>query len=1833
MSEIKSVKDIKVSLDDEKAVIDYYHDTTNPQELCEIIKNLGYHASIAEEGSPSKTLTTDNIAIDLSNTMVHFNTNDEQLEEEEYEKCFIKVTGMTCASCVSLIEKNLSKVDGIKHVLVALMAQKAEVKYDPSYIFPSQIANKIQDLGFGTSLLDSESMGQSTVELNISGMTCSSCVHLIESTLLKKKGIISACVALATSKGKFVYDTEMTGTRDIIDIIKGLGFQASLLSESDDRAARGNSFLWSLLFGLPAMIITIYFMASMPDHDTPYHPSNSTTNVTTEPPRKFSTQKGTIMIINGLSLENLLMFLLAAAVQFMGARYFYVQAFKAIKHGAANMDVLVCLAISISFLYSTIVVIAAIILREPFSPVTFFETTPMLVLFVSLGRWLEHIAKGKTSEAIAKLLSLQASEAILVCMKDGQIISEEVLNVDLVQRGDILKVLPGEKVPVDARVIEGMSSCDESLITGESMPVTKKPGTTVIGGSLNQNGLLLIEATHVGTDTTLSQIVKLVEEAQTSKAPIQQLADRIAGYFVPMVVGVSTLTLLAWLAVGYHDPTLIDKNFKEGGYLTKHELIFQYAFQYAITVLSIACPCALGLATPTAVMVGTGVGATNGILIKGGSPLEMTRKVKNVVFDKTGTITHGTPRVSRVRIFVENHVCSFTKLIAIAGTAETSSEHPIAAAIVNYAKQTLKKDLLGQVTNFQAVPGCGLHCKVSQVESLLSNIDIEGVRNRKNVFGSLKVRVDNMAGSIRSNAPIIEDMSVLGASATQSYDVLIGNREWMMRNGLEVTDHVNQSMEEHEEQGHTAVLCAIDGVLVAMLAVADTVKSEAHLAISTLKEMGLQVTLLTGDNQKTARAIAEQFSFDSPSLSYVSLCVCVSLLCVSLCLCVSLLCVSLCVCVSLLCVSLCVCVSLLCVSLCVCVSLSCVFPLFPLFLCFPLRVSLSFLCVSFCFPLRMCLSFLCFSSYSFPSLSYSFPLCFPFISTCVCFSLYSFPFVYVSLFPVFPFLFISPCVCFSLYSFPLVYVSLFPVHFPLCMFLSLFISLCMSLSFISLCVCFLSIHFPLYVSLFFPLVCFLFFSLYSFPLVCFSLYSFPFVYVSLSIHFPLCMFLSLFISLCVCFSLYSFPFVYVSLSIHFPYSFSLVYVSLSIHSPFPLVYVSLSIHFPLCMFLSLFISPMCMFLSFYSFPLSVYVSLSIHFPLYVFSLFISPCVCFSLYSFPLVYVSLSIHFPLCMFLSLFISLCVCFSLYSFPLVYVSLSIHFPLCMFLSLHFHFPLCMFLSLFISPCVCFSLSFPLCSLSFISPCVSFSLSPHHFPSFISPCVCFSLYSFPLVYVSLSIHFPLCMFLSIHFPPFIFPFVYVSLSIHFPLCMFLSIHFISLFHFPPCFSLSLSFPLVSLSIHFPISPHSPYVSLSIHFPLCMFLSLHSFPPLVYVSLSIHFPPLCMCMFLSLSFPPCVFSLYSFPFVYVSLSIHFPLCMFLSLFISPCVCFSLYSFPLVYVSLSIHFPLCMFLSLFISPCVCFSLYSFPFVYVSFSFSMHFSLSFTFFSISSPFISLCLSLFISPCFPPLYVSLSIHFPMCMFLSPCVVSFLSPCFLLLSMHFSLCMFPSLSSYMHFSVSTGITTVFAEVLPSHKVKKIKQLQKSNVKVAMIGDGVNDSPALAQADVGIAIGSGTDVAVEAADIVLINNNLLDVVAAIKLSKQTVRRIRINFFAASIYNLIGIPIAAGVFMPLGLSLRPWMASAAMALSSVTVVSSSLLLKMFRKPTKNELRTPEYFRKYCNKTVENVSVHRGVEEDHSSPRGSRQSSILSRLSGKSKKPSMAEASLLELDPAQDIEA
>ncbi|CAJ0921489.1 unnamed protein product [Ranitomeya imitator] len=531
--------------------------------------------------------------------------------------------------------------------------------------------------------------------------------------------------------------------------------------------------------------------------------------------------------------------------------------------------------------------------------------------------------ESKTSEALAHLISLQATEATIVTLRpDRSVLGEEQVDVELVQRGDIVKVVPGGKFPVDGRVIEGHSMVDESLITGEAMPVTKKPGSSVIAGSINQNGSLLISATHVGSDTTLSQIVKLVEEAQTSKAPIQQFADKLSGYFVPFIVIVSVLTLFVWIFIGYRDFEIVEKYFRADkvrlhwsrsvktrrrrhrkkmgggepdrdahrtaagpplartecrsspmylcadGYVLKQQLFFpqgynksiskgevivRFAFQAAITVLCIACPCSLGLATPTAVMVGTGVGAQNGILIKGGEPLEMAHKIRTVVFDKTGTITHGSPIVMQVKILVESNRMPSNKLLAIVGTAESSSEHPLGAAVTKHCKEVLNKEVLGTCSDFQAVPGCGISCKVSNVEHLLSSSSNQ-TTSANNSRNALLVHIDGGHGG--SDIHYLADSQK--AASHQTYSVLIGNREWMNRNFLSLQNDTDALMTEHENKGHTAVLVAVDGVLCGLIAIADTVKPEAALAVKTLRSMGLDVVLMTGDNSKTARTIASQ---------------------------------------------------------------------------------------------------------------------------------------------------------------------------------------------------------------------------------------------------------------------------------------------------------------------------------------------------------------------------------------------------------------------------------------------------------------------------------------------------------------------------------------------------------------------------------------------------------------------------------------------------------------------------------------------------------------------------------------------------------------------------------------------------------------------------------------------------------------------------------------------------------------------------------------------------------------------------------------------------------------
>uniref|UniRef100_A0A5F9DCW5 Copper-transporting ATPase 2 n=1 Tax=Oryctolagus cuniculus TaxID=9986 RepID=A0A5F9DCW5_RABIT len=775
ISQREGVQRISVSLAEGTGTVLYDPSVISPEELRAAVEDMGFEASVIPENG--STNHTGNHGAENSMAWIKSGApvsvpdmvpHTGELPKNHHpgrsskspqstgmvvpQKCFLQIRGMTCASCVSNIERNLQKEDGILSVLVALMAGKAEIKYNPEVIQPPEIAQLIQDLGFEATVMEDATGSDGDIELIITGMTCASCVHNIESNLTRTNGITYASVALATSKAHVKFDPEIIGPRDIVKIIEEIGFHASLAQRNPNAHHLDHkveikqwkkSFLCSLVFGIPVMGLMIYMLI----------PSN-------QPHESMILDHN---IIPGLSILNLIFFILCTFVQ------------------------------------------------------------------------------SKTSEALAKLMSLQATEATVVTLgEDNLIIREEQVPMELVQRGDIIKVVPGGKFPVDGKVLEGNTMADESLITGEAMPVTKKPGSIVIAGSINAHGSVLITATHVGNDTTLAQIVRLVEEAQMSKAPIQQLADRFSGYFVPFIIIISTLTLVVWIIIGFIDFGVVQKYFPNPNkHISQTEIILRFAFQTSITVLCIACPCSLGLATPTAVMVGTGVAAQHGVLIKGGKPLEMAHKIKTVMFDKTGTITHGVPKVLRVLLLVDMATLPLRKVLAMVGTAEASSEHPLGIAVTKYCKEELGTETLGYCTDFQAVPGCGIGCKVSSVEGLLAHSErlLSEQSGHVNRLGSLPAEKD---------------------AASQTFCVLIGNREWMRRNGLTISSDINDAMTDHEMKGQTAILVAIDGVLCGMIAIADSVKPEAALAVHTLKSMGVDVVLITGDNRKTARAIATQ---------------------------------------------------------------------------------------------------------------------------------------------------------------------------------------------------------------------------------------------------------------------------------------------------------------------------------------------------------------------------------------------------------------------------------------------------------------------------------------------------------------------------------------------------------------------------------------------------------------------------------------------------------------------------------------------------------------------------------------------------------------------------------------------------------------------------------------------------------------------------------------------------------------------------------------------------------------------------------------------------------------
>lgn len=893
LKETAGVIEARVDLASNSARVRCARARLSPAQVADAVYALGFDVAIlsvdgeAYTDTPSKSKNNQEGSGDAVKppspvkSKNQVNGTASPVPEVEYSRCTLEVRGMTCASCVAAIEKHCSKIYGVNSILIALLAAKAEVKYEPRKISAQDIANSITELGFPSEVIsDCDGSGQKEMAVTIKGMTCASCVNKIEKSVLKLTGVVACSVALTTAKGKIKYISDQIGPRTICEAINNLGFEAAVVS-AHNRGNDGylehkeeirkwrNAFLVSLLFGAPCMAAMVYFMAMMSHGHS---------------------AKDMCCVLPGLSLENLVMFLLSTPVQFVGGYHFYKQAYKALKHGTSNMDVLISMTTTISYLYSLCVVGVAMGMQQQTSPMTFFDTPPMLLVFVSLGRWLEHIAKGKTSEALSKLLSLKPTEAVLVRLdRDEHVIAEKSIPVDLVERGDVLKVVPGAKIPVDGKVIVGQSTCDESLITGESMPVPKTKGSLVIGGSINQHGALLMRATHTGEASTLAQIVRLVEEAQSSKAPVQRLADTIAGYFVPLVICLSVFTLICWIIVGAFNFEAIKKITPEiyvQSEYSEWELIVATAFHFALSVLAIACPCALGLATPTAVMVATGVGASLGLLVKGAEPLENAHKVKTVIFDKTGTITQGKTSVAKVAL-LSAEPSSLPHIVACLLTAELNSEHPVASAIVRWCQSVLGGDSAFKCVGFVAAPGCGLRARLRarnnadlHIPALANILNQAKVGETVNVAGvpvQLVGAGEGAGGEGRS--PSSDAAAKLASLIHTDHDdtnanannvnsnssseeveqiVLIGNREWMARNGIPVPRRVQEALQYDEELGRTAVLAAINDQLVCTIGVADEVKPEAHLAVHALKRMGLQVCLLTGDNRKTAVAIARQ---------------------------------------------------------------------------------------------------------------------------------------------------------------------------------------------------------------------------------------------------------------------------------------------------------------------------------------------------------------------------------------------------------------------------------------------------------------------------------------------------------------------------------------------------------------------------------------------------------------------------------------------------------------------------------------------------------------------------------------------------------------------------------------------------------------------------------------------------------------------------------------------------------------------------------------------------------------------------------------------------------------
>ncbi|XP_066376352.1 cation-transporting ATPase HMA5 isoform X1 [Miscanthus floridulus] len=805
------------------------------------------------------------------------------LEEGAAEEAHVRVTGMTCSACTSAVEAAVSARRGVRSVAVSLLQNRARVVFDPALAKVEDIIEAIEDAGFEAEIIPESAVSQPksqktlSAQFRIGGMTCANCVNSVEGILKKLPGVKGAVVALATSLGEVEYVPSVISKDEIVQAIEDAGFEAAFLQNTEqDKVLLGLTGLHTerdvevlndilkkmdglrqfgvnnvlseveIVFdpeavGLRSIVDTIEMASNgrLKAHvQNPY--TRGASNDAQEASKMLNLLRSSLFLsipvffirmvcpsIPFLStllsmhcgpflMGDLLKWILVSIVQFVVGKRFYVAAYRAVRHGSTNMDVLVVLGTTASYAYSVCALLYGAF--TGYHPPVYFETSAMIITFVLFGKYLEVLAKGKTSDAIKKLVELVPSTAVLVLKdKEGKHVGEREIDARLVQPGDVLKVLPGSKVPADGVVVWGTSHVNESMITGESAPIPKEVSSVVIGGTINLHGILHIQATKVGSGTVLSQIISLVETAQMSKAPIQKFADYVASIFVPIVITLSIVTFSVWFLCGWLGAY-------PNSWVAENSNCFVFSLMFAISVVVIACPCALGLATPTAVMVATGIGANHGVLVKGGDALERAQNVKYVVFDKTGTLTQGKAVVTAAKVFSGMDLGDFLTLVA---SAEASSEHPLAKAVLDYAfhfhffgklpsskdgieqqKDKVLSQWLLEAEDFSAVPGKGVQCSI----------------NGKHV--------------------------------------LVGNRSLMTENGVTIPPEAETFLIDLESNAKTGILVAYDGDFVGLMGITDPLKREAAVVVEGLKKLGVHPVMLTGDNWRTAQAVAKEVGIE-----------------------------------------------------------------------------------------------------------------------------------------------------------------------------------------------------------------------------------------------------------------------------------------------------------------------------------------------------------------------------------------------------------------------------------------------------------------------------------------------------------------------------------------------------------------------------------------------------------------------------------------------------------------------------------------------------------------------------------------------------------------------------------------------------------------------------------------------------------------------------------------------------------------------------------------------------------------------------------------------------------